>query len=337
MIAVDVGYGLTKALAVNNANITKINFPSVIAPAHTDMLNGLFGTGLGYHVKIRRVSGEVQEKLVGEAAQRSVSAVTTMTREKHAGVHDTLVLAGAYLVGAGGTGTTPEQTDLAVGLPLAFYKAQKDSLMNQLQNLAAWVSVDGGPERYISFGRVLVFPQGASIVFAETKALTGNLIGIVDVGTYTTDYLLLEVRNGQPIPNPDGCGSIEVGVHLFHRAIASEFHAQAGGPLPTEMIPDTAKKALDGQPVQYFNREIYLQEAHKARREIGENIAQRILAAWGNRAGHVKPTLLAGGGSLLFQRELQGALPGAQLVNEPIYANARGYLSGSGHALNDKG
>ncbi|MCL6477035.1 MAG: ParM/StbA family protein [Peptococcaceae bacterium] len=330
MIAVDVGYGLTKAVSLNGA---MVDFLSVIAPVRADMLNGLFGSGPGHHVRIRRVSGDVEEKLVGEAAQSSVAALTTLAREKHAAVHNVLLLTGAYLAGAGETGITPGQTDIAVGLPLAFYKAQKEALIRHLQSLAVWVSVDGGPEKYISFNKVVVFPQGAGVALAEISKLTG-LTGIVDVGTYTTDYLLMEVRSGQPVPNPDGCGSVEAGVYLFHRAVASEFQGQAGAPLPPEMVPAVAEKALAGHPVKYYNRDIVLSGVQKARREIGENIAQKVLAAWGSRAGYVEQTLLAGGGSLLFREELMKALPNARVVDDPLYANAKGYLTAFGPPAN---
>ncbi|MCL6478781.1 MAG: ParM/StbA family protein [Peptococcaceae bacterium] len=328
MIAVDVGYGLTKAMNISGK---KVHFPSVVAPVRADMLNGLFGAGPGHHVKIRRISGEAEEKLVGEAAQNSMAALNTLAREKPAAIHDVLLLTGAYLAGAGGAGTMPERTNIAVGLPLAFYKSQKENLTRHLQGLAVWVSVNGGPEKYVSFDKVVVFPQGAGVVLAEMEKLSvGGLVGVVDVGTYTTDYLLMDVRNRQPVPIPDGCGSVEAGVYLFHRAVASEFQGRAGAPLPAEMVPPVAEKALAGLPVRYYNRDIFLPDVRRALREIGENIAQKVLAAWGNRAGYVERTLLAGGGSLLFREELLGTLPNARIVDDPLYANAKGYLTAFG-------
>jgi plasmid segregation protein ParM len=53
------------------------------------------------------------------------------------------------------------ENNLVVGLPLSFYRGQKETLRERLSTLSAWVSVDGKERKYISFNNVMVFPQGA--------------------------------------------------------------------------------------------------------------------------------------------------------------------------------
>lgn len=324
-VGVDVGYGFVKAVSP----VARVSFPSVVAPYIEDPLSGLFHDGRGHRVRVRKADGEVEEKLVGEAALRSLAATATLSREKPAALHDLMLLAAVYLAGAGDKGPFPKQVDLAVGLPLAYFRAQKDALKKRLEGLAAWVSVDGGEERYISFGRVLVFPQGAGVVLSGDIALAGNgYLGVVDVGTYTTDYLLFEDRgDGVPRPLPEACGSLEAGVNLLHRALAAEFQRRAGAPLAPAMYQEAAEGALVGRPIHYAGRDIHLEEAFmKARRDIVQAIVQGVLAAWGARAGYVALTLLAGGGACLFEEELLRALPGARTSQDPFFANAIGYF-----------
>lgn len=59
-IAVDVGYGLTKALSSSGLMAC---FPSAAAPA--DLLAGAFGGQVGYRVSLRGVEGPAVENLVG--------------------------------------------------------------------------------------------------------------------------------------------------------------------------------------------------------------------------------------------------------------------------------
>lgn len=320
-VAADIGYGYTKAVSTSGKRAC---FPSVVAPAVEDPLAGALSGGPGHRVRVQRLNGSVEEKLVGEAALRSLAAVTTLSRQKPEEMHDLLVLAAAYLVGAGSTGHLPGQTDLAVGLPLAYYRAQKNVLTARLKALAAWVSVDGGEERYISFNRVLVLPQGAGAVAACPELLPdAGLVGVVDVGQYTTDYLLLEVQDGRPVPVLDCCGSAEVGVHLVHRAVAAEFQAKAGAPLPPEMWEQAAATGT----VVFDGRFIDLSGAvERALSDAAQAISQRVIGAWGNRAGFVRATVLVGGGALLLRDHLEKCLPGVVVPEEPVYANAVGFL-----------
>lgn len=316
-LAVDVGYGYTKALSETGRRAC---FPSACAPAPPDMAPGVFAA-MPHRVEVIR-GGKAERHLVGEAALRSRTAAVTLAREKPPEVHDTLLLTAAYLAGAG------RATSLAVGLPLAYYRTQRQALAARLAGLTAQVSVDGGPPREIDFtGGVRVVPQGAGVVLAEAR-LPQGLIGVVDVGHHTTDYLLVEVRDSQPLPLLDYCGSVEAGAHLVAAAVAREFSAQTGAPLDIAEAVQVAEWLRQGQSVTYDGRPLDLAPAYRsACQEVGRLIAHRILAAWGGRARLAREVLLAGGGALLLEGALRAELPAARLVADPVYANCRGYLA----------
>lgn len=326
-LAVDVGYSQTKALSSAGPRAL---FPSAAAPAPPDVLAGaLAGQGPGHRVTVRRLGEEAREYLVGEAALASLRAETTQAREKPPELHDLLLLAAAYLVGAGGTGDFPgaNAPALGVGLPLAFYRAQKDALRDRLGRLGAWVSADGGEERWVTFSRVIVAPQGAGVVLAQ-DGLADGLHGLLDIGEYTADYLLVDVRGGAPAPILDACGSAEAGVSLVKQAVAQAFQAATGEPLPVGEVPRVTEAALAGKPVPYRGRELDLTPAARlAVKDAARLIVSRVQAAWGPRAGFAAKVFLAGGGALLFQRELAAYFPQAAVVEDPIFANCRGYLA----------
>jgi len=321
-VAVDVGYGYTKAVAADGA---RVSFPSVVAPAPADIFGGLYNGGPGHRVRIRRADGQAAEWLVGEAAARSAAAIHTLSRHKPQEMHDLLILAAAYLVGAGAPRPGGGQVDLAVGLPLAYYKSQRDALAARLRGLAAWVSADGGEERYVSAGRVLVLPQGAGAAAACRAMFPDGLAGVVDVGQYTTDYLLLDIDGPKKtVPVLEACGSTEAGVYLIHRAVSDAFRAVAGAPLPLGMI----ERALRDGHVIYEDRPLDLSAAvGKAMRDTAQTISQRVLAAWGPQASFVRATLLVGGGAALLCDRLAACLPQVIVPDDPVTANAWGFLA----------
>jgi plasmid segregation protein ParM len=213
-------------------------------------------------------------------------------------------------------------------LPLAYYRTQRQALAARLATLTATVSADGGPPREIDFsGGVRVLPQGAGVVLAEPR-LTDGLVGVIDVGHHTTDHLLTEVRDGQPLPLLDYCGSVEAGAHLVAAAVAREFAAQTGAPLDLAEAVQVVEWIRCGDPVTYDGRPLDLAPAYRAAcQEVGRLIAHRVLAQWGGRARLAREVLLAGGGALLLEDAVRAELPAARLVTDPVYANCRGYLA----------
>ncbi|NHM25977.1 ParM/StbA family protein [Desulfofundulus sp. TPOSR] len=322
MMGVDVGYGFVKAVSLTGQ---KVCFPSLAAPAGVDLDLGFGGPAPGYKVTVRRVNGQAESYLVGEAAQGSFLASGFLGAEKPAELHDLLLLTAAYLVGAGTTGFPPVQVDLAVGLPLAFYRAQKDVLKTRLEALAAWVSVDSGSERYISFRRVMVVPQGAGVVFAQGLPKGRGFAGVIDIGQYTTDFLLVDLRTGRPVV--EASGSVEAGCHLVGQRVAQAYLAKTGRPLPPRMERRILDDLAEGGKVVFRGRELDLStEYREAVDDTAEAVARQVLSAWRDFTDSVAVTYLAGGGALLLGERLARAFPNPVLVGDPVFANALGYL-----------
>lgn len=326
LLSIDVGYGFTKAVT-NSGH--RVSFPSVVAPAHVDLFNGIFNDGIGHKVKMFTLEDST-EKLVGELALNSTAAKNFVARhEKPADIHDLLLLTATYLCEAGTfSALNKKETDLVVGLPLSFYRGQKETLKDRLSKLSAWISVDGKERKYISFNRVTVFPQGAGALVSLGPSLPKEgLVGLIDIGTYTTDFMLFGIKNSMPIPMPDASGSIETGIYLAQREIANEFEKQVGSPLPQRMYQKAMELARDGKSISFEGRNIDLLPAWKqAQKEIAETIAGHVLALWGDRAGFLDTTVFAGGGSIWFGNILENAFSNTMYAQDGVFANAVGYL-----------
>ncbi|NSW83989.1 MAG: ParM/StbA family protein [Syntrophothermus sp.] len=313
-LAVDIGYGYTKAVT---EDLKKISFPSLIAPA-ASVVSETLGRSFKHRVKIKNPYMDV-ERLVGEAAVQSQAACRLASQEKLAETHDVLLLTAVYLAGEG-------TLELAVGLPLAYYSRQKDALKRRLQCLTSWVSVDDGPYRHIRFEDVEVYPQGVGAI-AVVEDLPDSLIGLIDIGTFTTDYFLLEVQGGIPYPVPESCGSLEGGLQLALNALAEDFQRQTGAPLPPRMQNEALKRAQEGKPVVHWGRQVDLTRALKAAlRDTADSIASHIQSAFGDRLPFLEKTYLAGGGSLLLLDYLKERYPLVEPLPDPVFANALGYL-----------
>ena len=311
-ISIDVGYSQVKAVAENG---NKALFPSVKASITSDPTAGMF-KNMGHQVTIRTFSG-TQENLVGEGALRSVTATTTLSRIKSEEIHDLFILTAAYLCGASGF------TDIAVGLPLAYYRFQKQELKERLQKINAHVSVDNGSEKYISISSVHVFPQGVGVLLSSglTLAQAGK-IAVIDIGYYTTDYLLFELIDGSPIPILELCGSLDIGIHLASRGIASAYQEKTGSLAPKFLLND-----LTAGEVVFFNGKPLdlIMELNQVLKRNADQITQEVLSAWGKQADNISQTILAGGGALLLKRYL--SFPNIYLPADPVFANTEGFLS----------
>jgi plasmid segregation protein ParM len=274
-------------------------------------------------VEIQNLAGEVRRYFVGELALREggQAATFTMEREKHLHPnHSVLLLAAARMLGATAGAT------LVIGLPVAYYRAQKQELERHLMGLHAEVSIDGLPFARVSFGRVVVYPQGAGALLVAPELPASGLVCLVDVGFKTTDYVTAEIRDGQVRPVSSLCGSIETGVHYAETIIANVYQARTGAPVNPARLPEILRVGrfiFRGTEVDFHR------EAEAARQAVAQVIVDRVLAELGDRADEISRFYLAGGGAETLP-ELEKMLPGAAKLPEAQWANALGFLKAVG-------
>lgn len=256
---------------------------------------------------------------VGDLALREGYAASfTLDKEKHRHPnHDVLVLAAARRLGAG------LDTTLVAGLPVAYYRAQREELKKHLEGIEAEVSVDGGEEEKISFGKVIIYPQGAGALLTATDPPDSGLVLLIDPGQKTTDYVTAKVVDETVRPVSSLCGSIELGVHDVHEAVAAAFQVRTGAPLAAVRMAEVV--ANDGR-LCYYGKNIDLQsELEKARADVALAIADQVQLALGDHFAFMHKIYLAGGGAMAFPM-LSELFPTAQILPDPQWANAVGFL-----------
>lgn len=314
VIAIDVGYSHVKAVSHEG----RIVIPSVVAPARELSLSD-FAQKTGYMVSIKKPDGPLQKYFVGELAIKEGQGATfTTDREKHRHPnHDILILTVAKLLGA-----EPGAT-LVAGLPIAYYKSQKEELKQHLEQLEAEVATGSGEPKRINFGKVIVYPQGAGALLKAPLLSNSGTVLLVDVGQKTTDYVTAEIVNDVVRPIASLCGSVETAVSSVYDAFAVEFQALTGSPIsPVRVI-----EIVRGNGTVVFNGKEYdFRPVIKTIKEsVARSIYDQVQAALGERFSFLSRIYLAGGGAVALP--LTDFFQGAISIPEPQWANAQGFLS----------
>jgi plasmid segregation protein ParM len=314
-IAIDIGYSHVKSISGGK----RVIIPSVVAPFRELSLVDLSESGSGYVVEICRVDGTTRKYFVGEMAlQEGHGASFAMDREKHHHPnHDILALTAARVL------NVVPGTEVVAGLPVAYYRTQKEALKKHLEGLHADVSVNGNKMQRISFGRAVIYPQGAGALVTAPNLPRAGIVLLVDIGQKTTDYVTAEVAGGVAKPVSSLCGSVETGVQAIYEILAQEFQARTGMPLAAVRIPEIINQ---NSRITYYGKEIdFSGVINQACSDIARTISDQVKAALGDRFAFIKNVYLAGGGAGMLN-SITSLFPEAQILPEPQWANAAGFL-----------
>lgn len=328
-IAVDLGYGYVKAV---NEYGRKIIFPSVVA---TDPGGGAIADALGgrqdYAVKVRR-DGRETSYLVGEAAV--AAAWGSRAWEENQALHENtgilLATAVALLEPAG-------PVRLAVGLPLMTYGSQKRNLIEFLRGFSTEVLVNGGRWFKVEFDpEIFVFPQGGGALYhsalnldgslRDASLLSGNAVGVVDVGYRTTDYLVMRKGPRGLSVRPELSDSFDLGYSWVYQQMRQVLRTRIGRSLDLQRIEESVTRndglmTYKGEPIDLEPLE------EEANTRLASLLAGRLKSVWGENLELVNHLIVAGGGGAKIFPHLQKLCGFATLAPDPVFANAMGYLA----------
>ena len=318
IVSIDLGYGYTKAISEKADNII---FPSIIAPAG-NRISGIEEMTLTKHfVSIRSANKQqTTDYYVGEKAiQEGRAAQLSIKRDKHnSNMAMILLMTAAYLSGADGN------IVLGYGVPLSYYKAQRKEIEKILKNKEVFISVNNGPEKLLRFSEVHIFPQGVGILFNDSKIATNSLIGIIDIGYYTTDYLLTETSKNGFTPLYNYMSSIEIGVHTAQKHFGSIMQSITGKAFSLVELHGIWNK----EKIAFAGETINISEYKKeAVREAGQSLVESMIAAWSEKIDYLDVTILGGGGALEFLDVFRGNIKGTRLTHDPQFSNANGFYA----------
>jgi plasmid segregation protein ParM len=320
IVSVDLGFGYTKAYSKKK----EIVFPSATCPAKENVftIEGL-QSNLGHKIALRTSKSEeakINKLFIGDLAlKEGRGGQFSLNREKFNRSNSlSLILAGIYLT------ETEGNIDLAVGTPLAYYEQQKNQVRDSLKTKSGvYVSVDNGPEKYINIKDVYVFPQGVGVLFSGESFPKEGLVGIIDIGYHTTDYLLLEIYSKGISPLISYSSSAEVGVHTAQKLFAEKFRERTKKQLTLDEVQYNWDKAV----ITYKGEPIEISSMKKiAVLDAGTAILDTVESAWSEKIEFLDAMYLAGGGALEFQDSICNNYAGNPLiVSNPQFANAIGF------------
>ena len=326
-VSIDVGYGFTKALSGSGGRSV---FPSAVSVARG---SGDLAKALGGGAQKHRLSVQVKsdlrprEYLVGTAALSAGASRSWDTSGSGRDDYLGLVLAALGAIEADGP------VDVALGLPLAVYlqRDERRALRDRVAGLSAWVSWDGRDARRVEILSVKVLPQAvgayySALISANGERLAGQMVGVIDVGYHTTDYLLMTPGDGgMSVPDEGRSGSLDAGMSQAIDAARVYVSEQTGVPFapPEGMVEATLG---NGGHLTVRGRDIDLRPAYDAAlRELAGRVEAELQRVWGDRIDYLAALLLAGGGGAAVATHLN--LPGLRVLADPAFANAAGFLA----------
>jgi plasmid segregation protein ParM len=314
-IAIDVGYGDTKAISEDGLNVL---YPSVWAPAR-DLIEPTSGDG--YVVDVTRLqNGQHTINFVGELAlQESKTISFTLNREKYLHPsHDILLLTAAALLAEKNLGLIT----LGIGLPIDCYRSQAEALVTHVKNIRATVKVNGQKPVEVYFDKVTAYLQGVTPLLCIKDKPANGFIALCDPGFKTTDYTVFDMRNGKPHLISDMSGSVNIGVSQVNETISREFNGITGGGVLDSWL---VRKLIRNGKILYNGSEYDLSDTMAdASKNTARSIADKIMESWREMSKFITRTYIIGGVDML--PDLPGMMPDAKVVDEPRFANANAFL-----------
>jgi plasmid segregation protein ParM len=241
-----------------------------------------------------------------------------------------------------------EQVDLAVGLPMSVYGAQNTDLQRKLTGYTFNVLVDGekktGPKN-VQVNSVFVFPQGAGAYYAALHEIDGQVkdinmlnkpLAVIEVGFRTTDFLFMTMgkRGLTPRTEPH-TGSLDIGMNTAMKEIQQMAKRRLNGYEPDlkEIEKAITWKGLNGV-LTAKGTTVDLKPFKKLAYEALESdISSQLKQRWGDDINTLAAILIGGGGGDDLYGGFDKSFDIAQKIEDPQFANARGYLAAQALAL----
>lgn len=329
-LCVDLGYGYTKAIASNGE---KVIIPSIVGPGYKRNMAALLGetnsiNADNLHVRIKEES-ETSEFFVGNLARKESQTASYAFEENKINHPNTKALLSAV---AGLMLDNNEETILVTGLPLEYFQTQKEEFEQFLKTFKAEVTLYGTNvevTRNVSFDQVIVYPQAAGAIY---DALTRNpsltrmkdvLIGTIDIGHKTTDYIVFEVTNKMTFVQSLS-GTINFGISVLHNHLDQAYYMSQN----RHLKPMDAEKIIrNGGRKMVYDQELDFSKALASGiEELAKHLKAAILTKWDHRLEDFPRIFLAGGGAYILKDALGSIHPNVEMIENAQMANVNGYM-----------
>jgi plasmid segregation protein ParM len=314
--AFDIGYAYTKLYAGEDI---KVRFPSVVGTPDWARFS------LNDAAVVAVTVGDV-EYFVGDSAiigsqfsERSEDRDWISTPEYMALFHAALSLV---------AGMSSATMYLVTGLPIAYYRKDKDALEQTLTGEHV-VRRTGRTPQTIVVEKALVIPQGMGVAIDAAltmEALVGDTliaegdVGVIDIGGKTTNFQ----RVHQMADVAPETASIALGGWDAVRAMSGIIEEVAPG---GKYEDHEVSAALANRSIRYKGKTVLIEEeVYKTIVPMAGSIAAKANQLWSGGA-KLDAIVIAGGGASLLGEMVSAELDHGEIriVEDPMYSNARGY------------
>lgn len=314
-IGVDVGYSETKAVYGEKMII----FPSIVGSPDESRFS-LNGTGKDNSV----IEVDGQSYLVGtEALAQSRFAPRKQDRDWiNSQEYKILFLAAMAQI----TKSSRVDMDIVTGLPVNFYD-DKEILQS---NLLGEHKIKYGdcPSQIFTIRNLRVIPQPFGTAFSvalndKGKALESNPyasgnIGIIDVGGLTANVLTIKRLH------EIGTKTESVNSGAWKAILAIKKTLMSQYPDLGDMHDHEVAEMVQLGAFDYYNETIDISNIAKVELSKLSNEIKTVSANLWGKAPRLK-ILITGGGALLMGDSIKAEFPHAEIVKNPVFANAIGY------------
>ena len=193
ILSVDIGYGYTKGMTPRKQTI----FPSLVGPAEIIRFESDIITTNGHGIALADVDG--RSFFVGEQAElQSASASQTLDVTRTGSTEQKALF---YAVASDLVPTNAEAVTVVTGLPVADYDDNNKRALREMFAGEHTIERQGKRRRRFTVETVYTIPQAIGSLFALVldrrgklvdSDLAGGKIGIVDIGTLTTNYIMVD-------------------------------------------------------------------------------------------------------------------------------------------------
>jgi len=322
VLGLDIGYGYTKGMTTRGQTV----IPSLVGPAEAIRYESDVVEENGHGVAVQ--VGD-RMRFVGEyASVQSASASQTLDVTRTGSDEQKALF---YAVASELVRTKDDRLAVVSGLPVAdFDDRNKDALRAMLQGDHE-VRRRGKRARRFTVGGVYVVPQAMGSLFALVLDRRGQLVdgdlargrvGIVDVGTLTTNYILVDrLRYVET-----GSDSVTSGMSEMLGKVAKDLKREHG--LDWALQLGLVDQAVRARSVEVYGAPVNIAGLVQPHLEaLAETIVSRARSLWGIGAD-LRAVVVTGGGSNELVPYIRKAYPQNTRTagGDPQLTNCLGFL-----------
>jgi plasmid segregation protein ParM len=322
ILALDIGYGYTKALTPRGHPVV---IPSLVGPAELIRYESDIITENGHGIALE-VDG--RSLFVGDYAElQSASVAQTLDVTRTGSLEQKALF---YAVASALIPTNAQEVAVVTGLPVGDYDDRNKETLRRMLTGRHEVRRQGKRPRTFTVTGTYIIPQAMGSLFALILDRRGKLVdsdlaagrvGIVDIGTLTTNYVLVDRLRYVEV----GSDSITSGMGELLQKVAKDLKREYG--LDWAMQLRKVDLAVQRREVEVYGDRINISGLVAPHLEaLADTLLSKARTLWGSGV-ELKAIVLTGGGSLEMAPFFRRVFPHVRTVpGDPQMANVVGYL-----------